>query len=166
MALIVEDGSIVANADTYLDLAGARAFALARGVTLSVDDVALTATIYKAMDFLEAKWDKFKGDRTDVTTPQTLQWPRQNVKLYGEDLDPNTIPAALLNGLGQLIIESESLDLTPTGTGKEVIKEKVDVLEVGYSTQGSMAPQPRFVKVEQFLAPLYKTNVVLTTERA
>ena len=55
MTLIVETGSIVSGANTYVDLADVRAFASARGITVSTDDTTLEQQIIKAMDYVESK---------------------------------------------------------------------------------------------------------------
>jgi len=53
MALIIEDGTLVANADSYVTLAVARAFAEKRGLVPVATD-ALEADLIKAMDFIES----------------------------------------------------------------------------------------------------------------
>ena len=50
MALVIEDGSRVAGANSYVTLAEARAFASARGVTLSAVDATLEPFVIKAFD--------------------------------------------------------------------------------------------------------------------
>lgn len=73
MTLIVEDGSNVAGANSYLDLTDIRAYCLNRGVTLPVD-ATLEPMVFKAMDYIESKRNQYQGTKTDKT--QSLQFPR------------------------------------------------------------------------------------------
>jgi hypothetical protein len=45
----------------------------------------------------------------------------------------------------------------PTGDGREVIREKIDVLETEYAPGSGGAAQPVLSKVRAFLAPVLKT---------
>jgi hypothetical protein len=46
----------------------------------------------------------------------------------------------------------------PTGTGREVIREKVDVLETEFAAGAGGSPQPYLAKVRALLAPLLSTS--------
>jgi len=74
MALIIEDGTIVAGADSYATLAVLRAYALKRGVTLSAVDADLEVLAIKAMDYIGSFEDKFQSARTDPVN-QLLSFP-------------------------------------------------------------------------------------------
>lgn len=164
MALIVEDGTLVANANSYVNLTVARAYALARGVTLSADDTIADVLAIKAMDYIEVERARFKGTLVDST--QALQWPRQDVTIDGFLLAITAMPQTLLDAQCQAMMDTAVLDdLSPIGTGKEVLEEKVDVIQVKYAERGSSAPQPVLVKTENLLAPLYKTTSALPVTR-
>lgn len=90
MAIIVENGSIVTNANSYVSEAELAAYATARGVTLTGDQEVL---LIKAMDYIEGQ--NFKGVKW--TRDQPLQWPRNDVWLDGYLLDASSIPQLLKN---------------------------------------------------------------------
>lgn len=168
MALIIEDGSIVANANSYVTLAEARAFALARGVTLSAVDATLEPFVIKAMDFLESMRNEYQG--TKVSKDQRLQWPRTGVVCDGFDVEDTEIPLVLKDAQCQLIMDGTAgSDLLPNSDGREVIREKIDVLETEYAPSSSGGtPSPVFTKALALLEPLFDASVsgsFLTTAR-
>jgi len=155
VARIVEDGSIVAGANSYVSVASARAYATERGLSLSVDDSVVEAQLVIAMDYLESLRDKYQGSKTDITTPQALQWPRQDVTLDGEDFDENSIPVELTNAQCRLAVEQESgIELMPTQDGKFIIKDKTGPLETTYSDKIVPSSIPSITSVEVLLKPL------------
>ena len=159
MALVIEDGSLVAEANSYVSVEMVREFAVSRAITsLPVNDsagnLAIEAACVLAGDYLESFRGEFKGSKVSPAT-QWLQWPRQNVRVEGWEVPITTIPKELKFAQCQLVIENLSgVDLSPTGDGREIIKEKVDVLEVEYAQGSNNSPQPHFVKVRHFLEPL------------
>ena len=81
MTLIVEDGSIVENANSYVSVDDARTFASLRGVTLPASDAEVEVLLIKATDFIEAQRLRFQGSK--VNQDQALQWPRTGVYVDG-----------------------------------------------------------------------------------
>jgi len=114
MALIIETGTIVSNANSYGDLAGLRAFATARGIDLvPAADADLDVHMIKAMDFIEAKRARFKGIKATAT--QSTQWPRIGVEIDDYALESNKIPRELIYCQFFLALESYlGNDLLPT----------------------------------------------------
>ena len=156
MALILETGSIVAGANTYVGVEDVRAYADARGLTLPEPDGDVEVLLVKAMDFLEAQEGRMQGARVDKD--QELSWPRSGVTVNGFELGEDAIPKQLKNAQCQLACDAASTDLLPNGDGREVIREKVDVLETEYAKTGSSAAQPQLVKAEALLAPLLSNS--------
>lgn len=154
MPLVIENGSLVAGANSYVSVAEARAYAAARASTFPADDTEAEAALIVAMDYLEGFRDQFKGKKVDPAT-QALQWPRTGVQIDGWDVPADHIPKELKAAQMQLAVESAAgTDLMPTGDGREVIREKVDVLETEYAPGAGGAPQPVLAKVRALLAPL------------
>ncbi len=152
MALIVETGAIVDNANSYVDLAYARAYATARGLALSDVDDTLEAQLITAMDYLEALRSQYQGTKLG-----SLQWPRYGVFIDGVELASNTIPRELKDAQCRLAFEvSSGVDLMPTTFGKFAKKEKVGDLEVEYSESLSTSQQPILTVVDNLLAQLMK----------
>lgn len=138
MALIVEDGTIVENADSYVSEADLTAYAAKRGVTLpSGND--LTVLAIKAMDYIESLEPRFKGSR--VESDQPLSWPRKGVIINGFFVDDDTIPKQLHELQCQLVIDGMTVTLQPNGTGRIVKRQKVDVIETEYEILGDGSVQ-------------------------
>ena len=95
MAIVKEDGSIVAGANSYVTEAELTAYATARGVTLTTDTEQL---LIRAMDYIESL--QFIGIK--LTEDQPLQWPRSDVFIDGYLIDFDEIPTELKNGLMQV----------------------------------------------------------------
>lgn len=158
MPLIIEDGTIIEGANSYATVAQARAYATARGLSLPTADGAVESALVLACDKLQSY--RYKGSQVSPAT-QPLVWPRSEVYFDGEDtpLDAATIPACLISAQCQFAFEaSGGTDLQPTGTGQEVILEKVDVIETHYQPRQSGTVQPEFNKAESILAPILQNG--------
>lgn len=171
MALIIEDGSIVVGANSYVTVAEALAYATSRGEPFPTDEDEVEALLLNAMDFTETYRALFSGQKVSVT--QETQYPRLNSKVDGVDFPSDAIPRELKNAQCQLAVDRYAIgDLQPTTTGYAVSSEKVDVIEVSYAAasgiSGNPAPaEPSFPKAEAWLAPLLagSSGSWLTTAR-
>lgn len=140
MALIIEDGNGLDNADSYIDTAFADAYFLKRGVTEWADLTNKEALIVRAMDYIENNYT-FIGSKLLET--QSLSFPRV--------IDGATIfPTALKNAACELAIKSNDDDLLADGE-KTTIREKVGTLEVEYDPNQSNTKTYRFV--DKLLSP-------------
>lgn len=95
MAIVVEDGTVVAGANSYATEAELTAYADARGITVAGQ---LDEDLLKAMDYLETQ--RFIG--TKSTQAQPLQWPREGVSIDGFTYEAANLPAELVEA--QLVI--------------------------------------------------------------
>lgn len=133
-ALIIQtDGALVANANSYVTVKQAQAFAEARGIDLIADSDTAQINLIKAMDYIESIAD-FQGVMT--YEDQVLLWPRYGVYLNDLRFDKLKIPNQLKTAQIQLAIAAAGgLDLAPTSTGSEMIvtKEKVGPIETEYA---------------------------------
>ena len=165
MSLIIEDGTIVAGAESYVTVTEARDWASKRGVTLSATDSVVEQLLRKATDFLQSIEAQYKGARVD--TEQVLAWPRQQVYLYGNTtaIAVTYIPQQLKDAQCQLAIDASSRDLQPTGDGRQVIMKQVDVLVTQYSDTKSSSVTPVFHKAMGILTPLLRSVGPLSTLR-
>lgn len=158
MALVIEDGTLVASANSYVTVAQARAYASARGVTLSTIDATVEQNLIAAMDYLEAQRAKFQGSKVSAT--QSLQWPRNDVLIDCNEVASTVIPNELKNVQIQLAIEvSKGVDLMPTRQGAFVKLEKVGPIETQYSERIGTGLTPDMTAVDALLAPLFKACV-------
>lgn len=134
MALIVEDGSIVDNANSYVTLAEFRTYAATRGVTLPNNDEDAEAILIKAMDYFESYGDRFKG--TQVTRDQPLSWPRSGAVIEGWTWSSSEIPRQVISAQLALGIESASGEdlFNPSAAALPVTRERVEgAVEVEYA---------------------------------
>ena len=163
--LTIEDGTLVANADSYVTVEEARTFALRRGITLSAVDADVEVLLIGAMDYLEDKRSMYKGEKVDPT--QSLCWPRQDVIVDGALIDITTIPQTLKNAQCQLAIEKfNGTDIQPTRASAFVTHEKVGAIESRYSEKVSTAQTPSMPKVDNWLETLLaQGSALLTTVR-
>lgn len=164
MALVIEDGSLVAGANSFVTVAEVRAFAEVRASTLPVADGDVEAACIRAMDYINAFRDKFKGIK--VAASQALQWPRVGASVDGFELAQTEIPGVLKDAQCQLAVDAAALDLQPSGDGREVIREKVDVLETEYRPGAGGNPQPALTKARAMLEPLLRSGGGLAVGRA
>ena len=164
--LVIEDGSNIEDANSYVTLAEARLYASARGIALSDFDDTLTQQLVKAVDYLETYRNRFKGYKT--YTPQALQWPRTCVYIDGQPFSEIAIPIELKRAQIQLAIEiNNGHDLLPTADGSAfIVSERVDVIETKYSEQLSTTGIALFRAVDSLLSPLLDGDGFLFSERA
>lgn len=153
MALIIETGALIANANSYVTVVEARAYALARGVTLSATDSDVERYLVLAMDYLESLRAKFQG--TKVSSTQSLQWPRTDVLIDCIEFPETSIPVELKNAQMQLAMQvSNGVDLMPTRQGAFVKLEKVGPIETQYSEKIGTGLTPDMTAVDMLIAPL------------
>lgn len=126
MAIIVEDGTGVANANSYVSVADLEAFAAARGITIVGDPEVL---LIKAMDYIESL--DFCGHK--VSSTQSLSWPRYGVKVDGFYYPAAYIPPELKNALMQTALSIDA-GVDPLSTIPRVIKSaSVGPMSVTYA---------------------------------
>lgn len=154
MALVIEDGTVVAGASSFATVAEVRAFAAARSLTVPAADADVEVLLVKAADYLTYLEPKFQGQRFSPAT-QSLLFPRDGVVLFGVALAPSVIPVQLVQAQISLAVEANSVTLLPRNSGRIVKKEKLDVIETEYQDSGTTAPVPSFPQVEALLAPLF-----------
>ena len=102
MAIVVEDGSIVSGANSYVSRADAIAYAAARGVTLA-DSSATDVLLIKSASYLESFRDKFRG--VLVTRDQPLAWPRYDAVIEGFGWTESEIPRQVINAQLAVVLE-------------------------------------------------------------
>jgi hypothetical protein len=157
MALVVEDGTGVADANSYIDLDDLEAYAAERGLTIATTDADNEVFILRAMDYIEAR--PFQGKK--YLADQALQWPRDLVYIDGYLIGVDVIPANLKKAVSQLVIEQVSgVSLYPEAktstTVGNITRETVGPLTTEYSAMGTVASTSpiKFASVELFLKPL------------
>lgn len=126
--LIVEDGTVVAGANTYVTAAQFIDYSLARGYVIDPDDAELY--IIQAMDYMESL--SYIGRKS--TKDQPLQWPRKDVRIDGYRYDTDELPIELLTA-EMAVALAVSQGINPLASiDKDVSRVKVDVIEVEFSS--------------------------------
>lgn len=126
--IIVEDGTIVPNANSYVSEAFLVAYAADRGITLTGTD---SVTIIKAMDYLENLPQPFQGYKNEEIQP--LQWPRTGVWIDGYDVDTDIIPSLLQQALCELCIGIDQGENPLQIVGRSIKKESVGGISFEYA---------------------------------
>lgn len=138
MAIVVEDGSVVAGANSYASVAQLEAYADLRGITLPVETVEKERLLIRAMDYLEGRLYDYPGTRVSPTQP--LPWPRSYAYVEGVYIDHLTIPAVLIEA--QLDIAANSVGLNLMGVQAPQSKGAVTQETVGPVSVSYAAPDP------------------------
>ncbi len=159
--LIVEDGSGIANSESYASVAYADLYHLNRGNSawsaLNADKK--EQALRKATDYLSAvyheKWSGYKA-----TYSQALDWPREEVPIKSSSIEQylpnNIIPSEVLNACCELAFKSISATLLPD-VSREVSSETVDSLSVSYF-QGNVSTQNENRFTNSLLSKYLKSN--------
>jgi hypothetical protein len=135
VALIVENGTEVAGANTYVTDAEFVAYAAARGKTIASTAVNREIQLIKSMDYIEGHRSKFKGTKNTQTQP--LQWPRFDVVIDTYYLDSDQIPKELKEAQMEAAIFINSSEILKNGTTQNISREKLNTLEIAYFSGGS-----------------------------
>jgi len=163
MSLIVEDGTVVAGAESYLSLADANSHHSDRDNSLwTGTDAVKEAALRKATDYLRQYYrQRWKG--IPVSSVQTLDWPRSGVIVedladaLGEELGSNVVPQEVKTTTAELAVRALGGSLAPDlPRGGRIKSEKVDVIAVSY--EDGAPTGPRYPAVERTLAPLLKPD--------
>lgn len=166
MALIVENGTIVAGAESYISVADADTYFSNRGnatwaaLTTPVKEQLLRKSTDYMVQVYRLQW---KGSR--VSTEQALDWPRNYVErddFQASQLNGyaiiggvsyyanNIVPTEVKSACAELAVKANSGDLAADIT-RRTAREKVDVIEVEYSEYG--AEYVRYRAIDNMLAP-------------
>jgi hypothetical protein len=167
MALIVEDGTGMATAESYTSVAEADLYFSNRANTAwaALNTAAKEASLRKATDYLGQVYRlRWKGVR--VNGVQALDWPRGFVErddykyqgINGASMiggyfyfPSDEVPKEVKNACAELALKASSEELAPD-LGQGVIREKVGTLEVEYDKNSPQFTQYR--AVNNLLAPL------------
>lgn len=129
MALIVEDGSIVAGANSYVSEAEFNAYLDNRGIIFNGVNGTAEQVLILAMDYIEGK--DFIGEKN--TKAQTTQWPRSGAYVDGFLIDDNEIPVDLKYAQIEVGIAIDAGNNPLSTLDRETKREKVGDIEVEYS---------------------------------
>lgn len=159
MALIVEDGSIVTDAESYDSVANVEAYLTSRGFTLSGTTDQKEQACRICTEWLDNSYGtRYRGTRK--TSGQSLLWPRLSV--YDHDgylVSSTSIPTALRRALAELVYryrENQDIFDQDVVPGSDVVKvsEQLGPMKSSTEYSGSKSTQRRFPIVEKLLFPI------------
>lgn len=154
MALIIEDGTNVANANSYATREQIIAYSALRGVTI-VDAAGSDVFAIKAMDYIESQ--EFKGTPTygTIGVEQFTQFPRDNIVIACVTLPSDEIPVALVSAqceAAMLVSQGIELNVNRAADDQGIKRDKTGPLETEYfAPPAYSATTPR---LDALLAPL------------
>jgi hypothetical protein len=154
MALIIEDGSQVVNANSYVTDAEYTDYATLKGLTVGANAAKREVELLRAMDYLQGFEASMQGTRASST--QGVSFPRYNVVLYSYLLASDFIPKELKNSQFEAAAYAHTGTLTPNEAIKNVSKERLGDLEVNYF-KGGQSEKVIVKRALVYLDPLLKS---------
>lgn len=154
MSLIVEDGTEVPGAESYITVADALTYHANLGnstwatLTATQQEQALRrATNY----MLQVYGPKWSGVR--MTATQSLDWPRSGAYAHGFAIAISVVPDAVQNACAELALKAAAGELL-SDRKRAKVRVKVDVIETEYDRFASHAT--KYEAVEAMLNPYFK----------
>lgn len=166
MALIVEDGSVVAGAESYISVADASTYHAAQGNTAwaaIANDTLREGYLRKATGYMvQAYRMRWAGYR--FTSTQSLDWPRSYVPIpdavsgYGSFeamVAPNIVPTEVKNACAELALKAASAELF-ADLSQGVVSKQVGPIKIEYDRYS-----PRSIKysaIDAMLRPYFRSG--------
>ena len=154
MALIVENGSIVPGADSWISLADARALAAKYGKELPADDTAAEAALRSGAVYVGLQEPAMCGQR--VSAEQSLAYPRKYVFMYGFAVSSDSIPSQIITAQVLAAVEyGAGTDVRASSDGRVVESERVEgAVAVSYFNNGATGASTTITAAMDALRPL------------
>lgn len=161
MSLIVEDGTGLSDADSYVSVADADDYHARRAnAGWTGDDGAKEAALVRATDYLDGLY-RARWVGRPVMVGQGLCWPRVYAWVQNGYLPSDAVPKALVRACCEAALRELQAPggLTPDiYPGERVISEVVGPLQTDYAPGGSPTDVlPVAVAVERLIAPLLRS---------
>ena len=157
MTIVVEDGTGLSTAESYISVADATTYFTARGNTTWAaisTDALREAYLRQATEYMISTYRRrWQGVRLDED--QALDWPRQGVVVDSWGVDDDSVPTIIERACAEYALKASSADLQPDLT-QGVVREKVGVIEVEYDRNSPQAT--RFKAIEAMLVPFLKSG--------
>ena len=152
--LIVEDGSIVPDADSYVSLADARGLADKFGWALPVDDAEAESALRNGASYIDLQEAMLCGSR--VSANQYLAYPRQGVVVNGFDIPSDSIPRQVIKAQVAAAVEyGAGTDVRASSDGRITTHEEVvGAVVVEYADNGVTGATVTITAAMDALRPL------------
>jgi len=161
MSLIIEDGTGLSTAESYISIADADTYFSNRA---NADWEALYNTddkepaLRKATDYMVSNYRRrWQGVRVDED--QALDWPRVGVVVDSWAIGSDEVPEIVARACAEFALKVSTEELQPDLT-QGVTREKVGVIEVEYDRNSQQAT--RYKAIDNMLAPFLKAGGAAT----
>lgn len=167
MALITEDGSIVAGAESLCDVTTADTYHAAWGNTAwaAIASTALKEqALRRATSYLQSRYrDRWAGTRK--STAQALDWPRYQVPIkdlpsaLGQNLayvSSTIVPPEVIRACAELALTASAGSALAPDLTRGILVEKVGDISVEYDPNSPQ--QTRYQAIDLMLKPLLKSG--------
>lgn len=158
MALIIETGAGLANAQSYASVETLKAYAKARGETVPSGESDCEKLLTRAWDAMLGK--NYIGDR--ATKDQAGDWPRDNVCIDEFAYSRNELPRQVEQAQCALAIEIgkgfDPLATIPANAKGQVTSESIGPISRTYANTGRVRPVPAIAKADTLLRVLLKRS--------
>lgn len=155
MALVVEDGTGLANAESYISVAAASARHTSLGnlawATAASDTIREQALRRAAAYMEQAYRERWRGTR--LLRAQALSWPRYGAMADGYPIDSNIVPADVAAVNADLALRALSDDLN-ADLERGVLRKKLGPIEKEFDPYSPQ--QKRYRAIDMALAPYLK----------
>lgn len=154
MAIVTEDGTGLATAESYISVADAdtRHAALGNTTWAALTDAAKEILLRKATEYMVQTYrGRIKGSRRLAT--QALDMPRTGMTIDGYAADYDEVPAPWENACADLALKANSATLLADQT-QGVVKEKLGPIETEYDVNSRRDKQ--YAAIDRMLSPYLK----------
>ena len=147
--LIVEDGSIVSGANSYVSLADAQKYLTDRDKTTVISD----GLLLQGADYVNSLRRRYRGFKVSPVT-SSMQFPR-NYLIYDNQIFPNdAVPDIVIAAQIEAAVSfANNQDPYETTTDQIITKQKADVFEREFDTRSN--PSPPTFELKRVMALLY-----------
>jgi len=152
VSLIVEDGSIVAGAESYVSVTDADTYHSNRGNSAWTGTTAVKeGALRKATDYMLQQYrDRWQGLR--VSHSQALDWPRSWAVVDGYAVSASIVPTEVKNACAEYALRALADDLL-ADQSQLVVRKKVGPLEVEYDRNAQQAK--KYPAITGMLSPYF-----------
>lgn len=154
MSLVVENGTGLSNAESYISEAESLTYQASRGNTTwnTITSGQREEALRRATDYMlqayRASWQGVRGSST-----QALDWPRYDVVVDGYYLASNIIPQAVKNACAELALRAAAGELY-SDQSQGVISKQVGPIKVEYDKSSPISV--RYKSIDSILLPYLK----------
>lgn len=148
MALVVEDGTGLADAESYVSVADFQTWASNRGYLLPTAEAEIEALLRRACDFIERK--QFIGEPLVAT--QALSFPRNILSSDGYTYESTGIPRKLVTAQELLAMECMNGPLTMAARANKYTATKIDQIYLKYAQASDGSGDIYFPAIDDLLS--------------